>query len=198
MLVVAGLCFAVTSWSADSDPVTMLRSVANELIANLKANKATLKTNRSLVYSLADKIIVPHADIQAMSKRVLPPRIWNNATPGQRAEFQREFTSLLVRTYASALANYTDQRIVFFPVRGGYEGKSEVKVNSQIVRDDGPPIDLNYRLLSEGSQWKLYDLVVEGISMLESFRSQFADQLSQGDMANLIRVLRQHNTLHSS
>lgn len=185
-------------WAAgEGGPVALLQSIADQMIASLKSHKTSLKTNPSLVYSLATRIIVPHADLNAMSKRVLPPATWNNATPSQRSQFKNEFTTLLVRTYASALAEYTDQTIRFYPVRGGYQGKSSVRVDSQIVRTDGPSIEVSYRLFLRGSQWMLIDMTVEGVSLLESFRSQFADKLAQGDMNNLIRELSQHNTNHS-
>lgn len=185
------LFMPMTAEAAGGGPVEMLQSVADQMIASLKAHKTTLKQNPSLVYSLATRIIVPHADLDYMSMRVLPPQTWNNATPAQRQEFKREFTTLLVRTYASALAEYKDQTIRFYPVRG-YQGKT-VKVDSQIIRTDGPSISVNYSLVSTGGGWRLYDMTVEGVSMLQSFRSQFSDQLAKGDMASLIRVLKQHN-----
>jgi phospholipid transport system substrate-binding protein len=178
----------------DSDPVSMLQSLADQMIANLKTNKATLKTNPTLVYSLARKIVVPHADLGEMSKRVLPPQIWNSATASQRSQFENEFTTLLVRTYASALSDYTDQTVKFYPVRGGVGGKNTVRVDSQIIRSDGAPINVNYRLIRQGSVWKLYDMTVEGVSLIESFRSQFSDKVAQGsDMAGLIQYISDHN-----
>jgi phospholipid transport system substrate-binding protein len=194
MMACMALAFLpLTAEAAGGGPVEMLQSVADQMIASLKANKTTLKQNPGLVYSLAYKIIVPHADLDEMSKRVLPPQTWNSASAGQRQEFKREFTNLLVRTYASALAEYKDQTVRFYPVRGGYQGRSTVNVSSQIIRSDGPSISVNYSVVSTGSGWRLYDMTVEGVSMLQSFRSQFSDQLSKGDMANLIRVLKQHN-----
>lgn len=192
--VLSWLLLGITlSAQAASDPVNMLQSVANQMIASLKAHSTTIKENPSLVYSLAYKIIVPRADLDEMSRRVLPPQTWNNATAAQRSQFKREFTSLLVRTYASALAEYKDQTVEFYPVRGGYQGKSTVNVNSKIVRTDGPSIAVNYSLVSTGSGWRLYDMTVEGVSMLQSFRSQFSDQLARGDIQSLIQVLKQHN-----
>ncbi len=182
--------------AASSDPLAMLQSVADQMISSLQRNKTTLRENPSLVYSLATRIIVPHADLDEMSRRVLPPQTWNNATPAQRQQFKREFTTLLVRTYASALAQYKDQTVKFFPVRGGYQGRASVRVNSEIIRTDGPSISVVYSLVSRGGSWRLYDMTVEGVSMLESFRSQFSDQLSRSDMANLIQVLRSHNSGH--
>jgi len=173
--------------------VNMLRSLADQMISKLKAHKATLKTHPALVYSFANQIIVPHADLNEMSKRVLPPKTWNEATPAQRAQFQKEFTAILIRTYASALAQYKDETVQFYPARGGYAGKSMVTVDSKIIRSNGPSISVRYSLVLRGSQWKLYDMTVEGVSMLQSFRSQFADQLSRSNMAELIRVLAARN-----
>jgi phospholipid transport system substrate-binding protein len=190
-LVFSGLFFAVPA-IAQPNPVTELNSIADQLINKLKQNKASLKDNPSLVYSLADNIVLPHADIAEMSKRVLSPKVWDNANASQRSQFEKQFSNILVHTYASALANYNDQKIHFYPVRGGYEGKSNVQVNSQIERPDGPSIAVNYRMVYRGSEWKLYDISVEGISMLESFRSQFADELAQGNMDSLIRKLKAH------
>ena len=179
---------------AAEDPVNMLQSVADQMIASLKKNQVTLKENPSLVYSLANRIIVPHADLSEMSMRVLPPQTWNSASATQRREFAKEFTTLLVRTYASALAEYKNETVKFFPVRGGYEGKSTVRVNSQIVRSNGPSISVVYSLVAKSGQWRLYDMTVEGVSMLESFRSQFSDQLARGDITSLIKLLKDHNS----
>jgi phospholipid transport system substrate-binding protein len=193
-IMLVGAWFYAKPSLAVSDPGAMLSGIADQLIAQLKENKASLSSNPSLVYSLARKIVVPHADISEMSKRVLPPKVWADATPAQKSQFQAEFTTLLVRTYASALAEYKDQTIRFYPVRGGYEGKGSVQVNSVIERSDGPSISVNYRLLLKGSEWRLYDLVVEGVSLLESFRSQFADQLVQGNIGSLVKKLAEHNS----
>lgn len=180
--------------AADStDPVAMMHTLADEMIAGLKAHKASLKKDPALVYSLAYKIVIPHADLDEMSQRVLPPLTWNNASTRQRAEFEKQFTDLLVRTYASALADYTDQTIRFFPVRGGVAGKNTVTVNSQLVRSDGPPVAVSYKLHLKGAEWKLYDMSVEGVSLLQSFQEQFRQKLSQGNMDQLLRDLKSHN-----
>lgn len=193
------LMFALSNaHAADNDPVNMLQTLANNMIAGLRANKASLKANPSVVYSLAYKIVVPKADISYMSKSVIPPQTWNSATQAQRTQFENEFTKLLVRTYASALSDYTSQTVKFFPVRGGYQGKSNITVSSQIIRSDGPSISVNYRLISSANGWKLYDMSVEGISIIESFRSQFSGKLAQGNMDSLIHDLMKHNKARGS
>lgn len=179
-----------SSYAGSSDPVSLLQYIANNMISGLKANKATLKTKPQIVYNLAYKYVVPYADLPEMSKRVVPARVWQSASPAERAQFQKEFTRLLIRTYASALASYEDQVVKFYPVRGG--GRT-VQVNSQIQSSRSQPINVSYRLVNSGSGWKLYDMSVEGVSMLDSFRSQFADILSQGNMNSLLNRLSTHN-----
>lgn len=196
-LVCYSLVFSL-AYAGDNDPVGMLQNLADRMIAGLKANKSNLKSNPSVVYNLAYQIVVPRADIAYMSKSVIPPQTWNNATPSQRQKFESEFTKLLVRTYASALSDYSNQTVKFFPVRGGYQGKSNISVTSQIIRADGPSISVNYRLIATNSGWKLYDMSVEGVSIIESFRSQFSDKLSQGNMDNLIQDLIRHNKARGS
>lgn len=128
-----------------------------------------------------------------MSRRVLPPQIWNSATPSQRMQFQKEFTTTLIRTYASALTSYQDQTVQFYPIRGGYQGLRTVEVRSEITGSETQPIQVTYRLMRVGSVWRLYDLSVEGVSMLESFRSQYAEILSSGSMEQLLQRMSQHN-----
>ncbi|MCD6038896.1 MAG: mlaC [Gammaproteobacteria bacterium] len=197
--ILVGILFAFfwgsvqMAFANSNDPVGMMQMLANEMITSLKAHKTTLKNNPKLVYSLAYKIVIPHADLDEMSQRVLPPQTWNNASASQRTQFKKEFTDLLVRTYASALGDYTDQNIRFFPVRGGASGKDTVTVNSQIVRSDGPSVAVSYKLHLKGSSWMVYDMAVEGVSLLQSFQEQFRQKLSQGTMDQLLKDLREHN-----
>lgn len=182
-------------FAASGGPVGMLQGIADQMISNLKQHKITLKSNRQYVYSLAYKLVVPHVDVDEMSRRVLPPETWQKASSSQRQAFKRQFVALLVRTYASALAAYTDQTVEFYPIRGGYEGKRTVEVNSQITSESGAPaVGVRYRLINESSGWKLYDMSVEGVSVIESFRSQFADVLAQGDINALTARLSRHNS----
>ena len=192
LLFVASIFVAMSVYAA-SDPVAMLQSIANNMISQLKANKATLKSKPQIVYNLAYKYVVPYADVDEMSRRVLPPNVWNSATPAQKQQFKREFTRLLIRTYASALTSYKDQVVQFYPVRGGSQGSS-VEVRSEIVGSDSSPISVTYRMVRSGGSWRLYDMSVEGVSMLSSFRSQFSDILSNGNMQQLLGRMTSHNS----
>jgi phospholipid transport system substrate-binding protein len=192
-LVISWLSITAVAYaSLQSDPVGLLKYIADNMISQLRSNQATLKTKPAIVYSLAYKYVVPYADLPEMSKRVLPPKVWNSATAEQRAQFQKEFTRLVIRTYASALTAYKDQEVHFFPVRSGLGNSVEVK--SQITSSSSPAINVSYRLLQSGGQWKLYDMSVEGVSLISSFRSQFADILANGNMNSLLSRLTQHNS----
>lgn len=194
MAMLIGWMAVVTPVSAQSgDPVSLLQSIANNMINSLRTNKANLKNKPQVVYDLAYKYVVPYANLNEMSKRVLPPRIWNTASEAQRKEFQQLFTKTVIRTYASALSNYEDQTIKFYPVRGGVGG-STVEVHSQIMSGSRDPISVTYRLVRTAAGWRLYDMSVEGVSMLGSFRSQFASILAQGDMNTLLQRLSGHTT----
>lgn len=181
---------SVAQAGVQSDPVQLLKYISSNMIKQLKANKATLKTKPSIVYKLAYKYVVPYADLDAMSKRVLPPRVWREATSSQRSQFKKQFTRLMIRTYASALTSYKDQEATFYPVRGG--SGNNVQVRGKITGSSGS-IGVSYRLLKSGSKWKLYDMSVEGVSLVSSFRSQFADILSNGNMSTLLKKLSSHN-----
>ena len=199
MLLLLNFCVTVNAATAAavSDPVNVLQQIAHHMIAELKANQATLKSKPQIVYRLAYQHVVPHADVAEMSKRVLPPSVWHQATPEQRKQFQAAFTTTLIRTYASALTSYQDQAIRFYPVRGGLTGKN-VEVSSEITGAGDDPIHVTYRMVLRSDGWRLYDMSVEGVSMLESFRSQFANMLEQASIAQFLDRMAGHNKRVSS
>ncbi|MBI5447195.1 MAG: ABC transporter substrate-binding protein [Gammaproteobacteria bacterium] len=183
----------LSSAYALSSPVDMLEDVSSRAINQLKAHQATLKTNPAVVYRIINQILLPHAAMEDMARVALGRSAWGKATPAQRILFVKEFTQLMVNTYSSALAAYTDETIQFYPLRGGYQNKTRVQVDSVVIRESGPSLSVKYRLVLKGGQWKVYDISVEGVSILESFRSQFADELSQGDLDDLLQKLQAHN-----
>jgi len=181
------------AWAGPS-PLDTVQNTANQALAALKSNQASLKTNPKVVYSIINRILLPHVDITGMARSALGRDAWMKATATQRNQFTQEFTTLLVRTYSSALASYTDQQVKFLPPREDFSGQTRAQIDSLILQPNGPSIQVNYRLILEGQQWKVYDFSVDGVSLLESFRSQFASELSQGNLDALIQRLSQHNT----
>lgn len=198
-LKIFGFCLFFVGLSALAEtpsPVTMLDTTAKQVIAELKANKARLSTDKAIVYQIVNQYLIPHVDINGMSRSVLGRNAWMQSTPEQKQAFTTEFVQLVVRTYSSPLAEYTDEIIKFAPIRGSYEGKQFINVNSMIVRSQGNNVPLNYSLILLDNQWKIYDMSVEGVSLLQSFRSQFAEELSHGNMDQLITNLKKHNQTH--
>lgn len=192
-LLLQCLLLGLQASAAVENPTVMLDATAKQIIAALKENKPQLAANKSVVYGIVNQYLIPHVDLQGMARSVLGRNAWNQATAAQKQTFTTEFTQLVVRTYSSPLAEYTDEIIRFYPIRGGYAGKSFVNVSSVIVRSQGNNVPLNYSLVLINNEWKIYDMSVEGVSLLQSFRSQFAQELSQGNMEQLIENLTKHN-----
>ncbi|HEY2566406.1 MAG TPA: ABC transporter substrate-binding protein [Candidatus Aquirickettsiella sp.] len=191
IIALLGLFMCTMAW-AISSPIEVLQSTSNQLILELQRNQATLKTKPQIVYDIVDQILLPHVDIESMSSKALG-RAWSNATRAQQQAFEDQFVTLLVRTYSSALAQYTNERVIFLPLREDFNNQSYVEVKSRIIRESGPQINLNYRMLRVQGQWKLYDFSVDGVSIIESFRSQFVEELRQSGIDGLISKLAQHN-----
>ncbi|MDQ8039451.1 MAG: ABC transporter substrate-binding protein [Rickettsiella sp.] len=192
IVIFISLLLSTVVW-AISSPVDLLQNTSNQLIANLQQNQATLKTKPQFVYRIVNQILLPHVDLVTMASRALGREAWMRASPAQRQAFTQQFSILLIRTYSSALAQYTDEKVRFLPLRGDFNGQTRVQVNSRIIRDSGPSINVSYSLMRVGEQWKLYDFNVDGISMVQSFRSQFMEELQQTGIDGLIDKLAQHN-----
>ncbi|MBN9231352.1 MAG: signal peptidase [Legionella sp. 40-6] len=192
LVVVAGLwCFSLVY--AAGSPVPMLEQTANQIINTLKDNKANLKKNPQIIYKAVEKNLLPIVDVPGMSRSVLGRQAWTKATPAQRAKFSQEFTRLVIRTYSSPLAQYSDEKVQFLPVRGVINSRF-IRVNSVIVRSQGQNIPLTYSLVDKNGAWRIYDISVEGVSLLQSFRSQFAQVLQNSTIDEVIHQM-QNNQL---
>jgi phospholipid transport system substrate-binding protein len=192
ILAFIGLLMCTMVW-AISSPVDLLQNTSNQLISALQRNQATLKTKPQIVYGIVNQILLPHVDVMSMSSKALGREAWLRATPTQKQAFAQQFVTLLIRTYSSALAQYSNERVNFSPMRGDYNNQCRVQVNSVIIRESSPPINLSYRLMRVEGQWMLYDFSVDGVSIIESFRSQFVAELQRSGIDGLITKLAQHN-----
>ena len=188
MLCATMMILTQALWAATS-PVPMLENTATQIIATLKQNKSLLKNNHHIIYQAVERYLLPNVDVYGMSRSVLGRDAWNKASASEKQEFTQVFTQLIIRTYASPMAEYTDEKVKFLPVRGPIDGRF-VRVNSVIVRPSGQSIPLSYSLVSKNGNWKIYDLSVEGVSLLQSFHSQFGEILNNSNMKNLITQMR--------
>jgi phospholipid transport system substrate-binding protein len=169
---------------ASGSPVPMLEQSAQSIINTLKQNKSSLKNNHQIIYQAVQQHLLPIVDISGMSRSVVGRQAWAAATVAERAEFSKAFTQLVIRTYATPLAEYTDEKIKFLPQRTEARGQF-TRVSSVIVRSNGQNIPLNYSLVSKNGQWKIYDLTVEGVSLLQSFHNQFGQVLKNSSLHEL-------------
>jgi len=192
-VIFLGLILHTLTWAASS-PMEMLQSTSDQMLAALKQDQVTIKTNQQAVFDIVHRILLPHVDLERMSRTALGRDAWLQATPKQKAQFKTQFTTMLIRTYASALASYTDQTVQFFPIRGGITpGQTQVQVKSQITQRTGSPVQVVYNLIAKDGTWKVYDFSVDGISIADSFNSQFASELQNGNLDLLLKKLVEHN-----
>lgn len=174
-------------------PEKMLERVTNQMLSSLKKHSHALKKNPQGVIEIIDKILVPHIDETAMARWVVGRADWEKATPSQRVMFTNEFRDLLIRTYASTLAEYDNQRVEYFPIRGSIEGKRRVQVRSVIREPGKEQINVTYRLVAQKNAWKVYDISIEGVSLLKGFQSQLSQEIQRKGIDSVINYLKEHN-----
>ncbi|MDY0049917.1 MAG: ABC transporter substrate-binding protein [Halothiobacillaceae bacterium] len=195
-LLAAGLLASVltaplTAAHAAIAPDALVNQTTEKVLVALKDNKERLGSDPSFVYKLVDDLVLPHFDFEAMSRLVLG-RYWNQASEAQRKSFVAAFRTLLVRTYAGSLNRYTDQQIVLLPLREDGKGE-EVTVRSEIRQGGGPAIPIDYRMRRSGEQWKVFDVSVDGISLVTNYRSSFSQQIQRSGLDALIAQLETRN-----
>ncbi len=183
---------AVTEASAESPAETLVRETTTKVMDQLKLEQSRLAENPQIIYDLVDEYIAPHFDLNRMSRRVLG-RYWRKADVAQRDRFIREFKTLLTRTYATALQQYSEETVSFLPSRPREE-KNEISVRTQINLTDGPPIPITYEMYGNGESWKVYDVSIEGVSLVINYRATFAAEVRKGGLDGLIVRLEEHNS----
>lgn len=189
----AALFTSVAGLAADEPPDAMIQRLSNSVLDNIRSDKSIKAGDLSQVIALVDTKIMPNVNFRRMTASAIGPT-WRQATPEQQARLQQEFKILLVRIYAGALAQVSDQTILIKPLRAAPEDK-EVLVRTE-VRGRGDPIQLDYRLEKtpgEGSGWKIYNLNVLGVWLVETYRSQFAREINNNGIDGLIKVLSERN-----
>ena len=174
---------------AELSPDALVKETTEKVLDELSANRATYRSDTAQLYAMVNEVVLPHFDFERMSKLVLG-RHWRDASPTQREKFEQEFKSLLVRTYATALFEYTGQRIVYKPFRP-QEGAKRVLVKTELVPNDGPPIPIDYALSVSDDAWQVYDVRIDGISMVTNYRNTYGKMIESRGMDALIDSLSQ-------
>ncbi|CAG0999705.1 Intermembrane phospholipid transport system binding protein MlaC [Methylophilaceae bacterium] len=177
---------------ADITPDALVKKTSEEVLEIVKNDKDIQAGDQKKVFALAEEKILPNFDFDRVCRLVLGKN-WKAATKEQQASFQNEFRSLLLRTYASALSKYRNQTIQYLPYRNQPDA-TRATVKTQILQPGGQPIAIDYTLEKGEDGWKVYDIVIEGVSLVTNYRSQFNNEIKQGGgMDGLIEKLADKN-----
>jgi len=173
-----------------SDPQELIRKITDSVLERLQKQQKEMKVAPHLIYELVDELVLPHFDFERMARWVLG-RYWNDATPAQRSRFIEEFRNLLVRTYGVALLDYTDEKLQFLPSRGE-PSQGEVTVRLTI-QHRGNSVSVDSNLYLKDKSWKVYDVAINGVSLVTNYRNSFASEIRKNGMDALIERLASRN-----
>jgi phospholipid transport system substrate-binding protein len=190
LIALSLLCFSAVSFAIES-PDELVKRTAEDVLATVKSDADIQAGDQEKIFALAEEKIVPNFNFDKVSRMVLGKN-WTRATPEQKAAFQVEFRSLLIRTYATALSKYRNQTIEYKPFRKVNESNI-ASVKTQILQPGGQPIAVDYTLEKQADTWKVYDIVIEGVSLVTNYRSQFAQEIRTNGLDSLIKKLADKN-----
>jgi phospholipid transport system substrate-binding protein len=190
---IAALLLPVQALIASESPLPMVIKINKNVIGALKSHQSNLKDNPQFVQNTIRQYFLPYVDTNGMSRSVLGRNAWRVASVDEKKAFTIEFTQLVLRTYAAPLAHYNGEQVEFQPFKTSSLQRFS-QVQSVVVRPNGQRIPITYHLvLDNHDTWKIYDLSVEGVSLLNSFRNQFGEALRQDNLKTVIQMLHQKN-----
>ena len=184
-------CSGASAQAVDqSTPDGLIKTVVSDVMASVKSDPEIQKGNIPRIVDLVEKKIVPYTDMRRTTEMAMGPN-WKKATPEQQAQLVSEFKNLLIRTYSGALSQLRDQTIQFKPLRAAPDDK-EVVVKTVVI-GRGDPVPLDYRLEKTANGWRVYDMNIMGVWLVEAYRNQFANQISQNGVEGLVKFLQDRN-----
>ena len=173
-------------------PSVLLERTSRQVIDKLRENREELKTNPESVYKIIDDYILPHLDEVTMAKLALGKN-WRKASKQQKLAFIEEFRNLLIRTYSKSLVEFKDQTINYFPVKLAADAH-KVSVKAEVIQPGGPSIPMAYRMRIKNNAWKVYDIKIDGISLVTSYRGTFTQEIRKSGIDGLLAYLREKNS----
>lgn len=184
----------ILSASAATDvkaPDVLVKDVTNEVLEIVRADKAIQSGDTQRVIELVDAKVLPHFDFRRMTMLAVG-RDWRQATPEQQDRLTEAFRTLLVRTYSNALTQYRDQRIEFRPSRFA-SADTRVQIRTEVIQAGAQPVGIDYMLEKRDQGWKVFDVIVAGVSLVTNYRSSFGQEISRGGIDGLIKSLEERN-----
>ena len=192
ILGLALFLFSTLTFAAEPiAPDEMIKTTANEVLEIIKKDKDIQAGDKQKIKDLIESKILPQFDFTRMT-RLAVGRFWNQATPAQQQELTNEFRSLLIRTYSASLNSYKDQKIDYKPLKIT-PADTDVVVKTAIQQSNGRAIPIDYTVIKTPASWKIYDISVDGVSLVVNYRSSFAHEIQQGGIPKLISTLQAKN-----
>lgn len=192
-IIIVGLFLSVFCLGASS-PVKMLETMSDSLLLQLSSNKDISSDKNTVLVNIIKNTLLPKIDTAAMSRIVIGPVHWRGATEDERKDFIKEFTTMVTNNYAKIFAVYSDQKVKFLPSRFDDSEDARVEVQSIVTSNKGSDFKVSYKLQKNtAGEWVIYDFAIDGISMTESYKAQFASTLSTKGLAGVIAHMRKYN-----
>jgi phospholipid transport system substrate-binding protein len=191
-LLIALIGFSNVSYAEAPDE--LVKRTAEDVLTIVKTDKDIQAGDQQKIFALAEEKILPNFNFDRVSRLVLGKN-WSRATPDQKTAFQKEFKTLLLRTYATALSKYKNQTIDYKPFKL-MDGASTATVKTAIQQQGGQPIGVDYSLEKQvDSSWKVYDIIIEGVSLVTNYRGQFTQEIRQNGLDSLVKKLADKNKM---
>ena len=192
LLVVGAAWSQVVQAEAIESPAVLLERTSQQVIKILQDDRELLQKEPDRVYAIIDEYILPHLDDVTMAKLALGKN-WKKATKEQKIAFVGEFRNLLVRTYSKSLIEFSDQKIYFFPVKMKAD-TYKTSVKAEVIQPGGPSIPMSYRVRIKNNAWKVYDIKIDGISLVTSYRGTFTQEIRKSGIDGLLKYMRDRNS----
>ena len=186
------LFVALPVFAQDLGPEELVKKITDDVLAAIKSDKELAAGDRQKAVKLAEEKILPYVDFEEAT-RLAVGRGWAQATPEQKKNLVQEFRNMLVRTYSNAIGTYEGQTMKVLPSRVK-PADTEATVRNQFIRPGGKPVLIDYSMRKTAQGWKIYDIVVEGVSLVLTYRSEFDAIVKQDGVDGLIKRLTQKNT----
>lgn len=177
-------------------PDVLVKETTQRVLSLLEKRQAEIEKNPSVVFDIIREVVLPHFDFPLISRFVLGQH-WRQASPKQRERFMEAFKTLLIRTYGTSLAAYSGQSVEYLPMQGDSDS-GRVVVKTEIKQPDGPAIPISYRLHKTEEGWKVFDVIVEGASYVQTYRSEYGSLIASQGLDALIQQLEKKNRQQGS
>ena len=178
--------------AVQADPIKTMESITTSVQNEIKKNRARIEKDPKAIYEVVNQVILPHVDFVEMAIWMAGKSAWSKASAADQASFIKEFKVLVVRTYATSLNKYNNEIIEFFPMQTS-ASSTRIQISSKIHRLNKEDLRVDYRLISNNSTWKLYDVIIEGVSILKGFQAQFSEHIRNNGLKAVTQEIKLHN-----